>query len=355
MDPSKLIPATDPIPVSWPWFHVLLLLTFVLHLLFMNAMLGGGIIALVSHLRRKEQSPHLPEEISKKLPYTIAFTVNMGVAPLLFLQVLYGHFFYVSSILMAAYWISVIGALLLAYYSAYLYDFKYQDLGSLRALVIGFTVLILLAIGFLFSNNVTLMLQPAKWTAYFTRRDGTVLNLSDPALIPRYLHFVVASMAVGGLFVALLARFGRSDDAATRQGRIDLGLRWFSHATLAQVFIGLWFLMALPTDIMAAFMGKSLVHSGVFFAAIGGVVASLVLAFKKRLLETTFALLATVVLMVILRDLVRHEYLRPYFSPSLLEVVPQSSPLILFVVSFVVGLGLVMWMLFAASRVKTSK
>jgi hypothetical protein len=101
MDPARLIPASDPLPVPWGWFQILLLLTFVLHLLFMNTMLGTGIIALVSHLKNPKSALPVTADISKKLPYTIAFTVNMGVPPLLFLQVLYGHLFYVSSVLMA--------------------------------------------------------------------------------------------------------------------------------------------------------------------------------------------------------------------------------------------------------------
>ena len=56
MDPARLIPAPDPLPVPWGWFQVLLLLTFVLHLLFMNTMLGTGIIALVSHLKNPKSA-----------------------------------------------------------------------------------------------------------------------------------------------------------------------------------------------------------------------------------------------------------------------------------------------------------
>lgn len=351
MDPSRLIPTADPIPVAWEWFQVLLLFTFVLHLLSMNTMLGTGIIAFVAHFRKKGPAAHLPQDISTKLPYTIAFTVNLGVAPLLFLQILYGHFFYVSSILMAAYWISIVGALILAYYSAYIYDFKFQALGSSRILFLGLALMILLAIAFLFSNNVTLMLQPSKWTAYFENRSGTILNLSDPTLIPRYLHFITASIAVGGLFVALLARFG-TRDAGARRGRIDFGLQWFSYATLAQVFIGLWFLMALPAEIMMGFMGQNAFHSGVFLTAVGGAVASLIFGFKRRLFLATVSLLVTVILMVILRDLVRDGYLKPFFSPSSLQVMEQVSPLMMFLGCLFLGLGVVGWMLWSASRVK---
>ena len=99
MNPGTLIPAPDAIPVPWGWFYALLMLTFLLHILVMNAMLGGGIITLISTLRSGKQDNLVAREFSYKWPYTIAFAVNMGVAPLLFVQVLYGQFYYTSSIL----------------------------------------------------------------------------------------------------------------------------------------------------------------------------------------------------------------------------------------------------------------
>jgi hypothetical protein len=65
------------------------------------------------------------------------FSVNFGVAPLLFVQVLYGHFFYASSILMAVFWLAVIPLLIAAYYAAYLYGFRFGALGRAGAAVIG--------------------------------------------------------------------------------------------------------------------------------------------------------------------------------------------------------------------------
>ena len=40
MDPALLVPHPEAIPVPYGWFQALLLLTFVLHLLVMNTMLG---------------------------------------------------------------------------------------------------------------------------------------------------------------------------------------------------------------------------------------------------------------------------------------------------------------------------
>ncbi|OQY57742.1 MAG: hypothetical protein B6245_15415 [Desulfobacteraceae bacterium 4572_88] len=205
MEPSILIPTPDPIPVPWGWFKFFLLSTFMAHILLMNVMVGTGIIVFFSHLRKDSQKhlEPLERDISKKLTFIIAFAVNFGVAPLLFLQVLYGHFVYVSSMLMGVYWLSIFVLLIIAYYSAYYYKLRFDALRTARIYLIGMAVLILLVIGFFFTNNMTLMLTPETWTRYFENPEGTLLNLSDSTLFPRFLHFMTASVAIGGLFIAI--------------------------------------------------------------------------------------------------------------------------------------------------------
>ena len=101
MDPSRLIPYPDILPAPWWLFYVLLVATFTLHLIMANVMLGGGIMALASEwLKRRKENGGLKvhKEIAPKLPMTVALTVNLGIPPLLFLQILYGNFIYVSTV-----------------------------------------------------------------------------------------------------------------------------------------------------------------------------------------------------------------------------------------------------------------
>ncbi len=342
MDPAGLIPVADAIPTQWGWFYFFLILTFILHLLLMNVMLGGGIIALVRHFRKKNGLCPVCKDISIKLPYKIAFTINFGVAPLLFLQVLYGQFIYVSSIMMAVYWLSVVGILIVMYYSAYIYDFKYDQWPNLRLYFLVVMVVLALVIAFFFSNNMTLMLNPEKWTGYFDHRSGTMLNLGDPTLIPRYLHFVVASIAVGGLFMAITWKFKQDPKAAQY---IDEGLKWFSYSTLVQIGVGLWFLISLPQEIMLLFMGGSVFHTAIFLLGLLGVAMILVFSFKKMVWATTGGLVLTIAFMVLMRDLVRNAYLSPFYHPSERVVIPEYGPLFIFLAVFVLGLGAVFYML----------
>ncbi|HKI80103.1 MAG TPA: hypothetical protein VKA04_00515, partial [Pseudodesulfovibrio sp.] len=222
MNPASLIPMAEPIPIHWAWFDILLITTFAAHVLFMNAMLGSAAIGLVRAVRGQGK---LIRAVGMKLPPLLALTINLGVAPLLFLQVNYGNFDYVSSVLMGGWWLAVVFVLLYSYYGFYLYKFKYETLGSgMRAALFGSSLLGLVYVGFMFSNNMTLMLRPEGWQPYFDGYGG-FLNWRDPALYPRFLHMMIGALAVGGLFVALLGRHQKND------GFVRTGMWWFTRAT----------------------------------------------------------------------------------------------------------------------------
>ncbi len=219
MDPALLLPSPDAIPVPWGWFQALLLFTFFCHILLMNVMLGTACIALAGHFGTGGERAAESHRLAGALPFTIAFAVNFGVAPLLFVQVLYGQFVYVSSILMARFWLAVIALLIAAYAAAYLYKYRYDRLGGARPLVIGLVTLLLLTIGFVYVNNFTLMHQLPGWTRYFDQPHGVLLNLADRTLWPRYLHFMLSAPAIGGLALALYHTWRKRRGPRTRRCR----------------------------------------------------------------------------------------------------------------------------------------
>jgi hypothetical protein len=344
MDPASLIPAPDTIPVHWFWLHLLLTVTTFLHFVAMNIMLGTGFIAFSSPFWRGDNVMPLNAHIAKTLPYSIAFTINLGVAPLLFLQVLYGQFFYTSSILMGVYWLSIFGILIASYYAAYVYRFM-EDRRGMARLYIGAAVLLLLGVSVLFSNNVSIMQMPEIWENYFADRGGWMLNFSDPALLPRYLHFMASAVAIGGLAIALYFEIRKRRGATDGDEWIKLGCNWFMVATIINFGFGFWFLGALPE---AAYDPASLRGKMFFILIVGSVVTiipSVALAQTGRIIPATVWALATVLLMTLARDILRLTYLKPYFSLSDLPYVPQYSPFILFLLALLGGVYLVTWML----------
>ena len=342
---NTLIPTPDTIPVAWGYFQFLLLLMFPLHLLLMNAMVGSTAIAAYACLKRDGIWKRLAYELAKIIPLLIALAVNLGVAALLFLQVLYGHFFYTSSVLMGAFWISVIPLLLLAYYGAYIFDFRFFALKHAALAIILSTLVIFLFIAFVLSNNMTLMLNPDQWSVYFKQPAGTVLNLADPALPPRYLHFIVGGLAVGGLFVALFSRLKRTMEADVRAAAENIGMKVFTLLTGVQIVVGFWFLISLPRKVMVLFMGGNVLATVFFFAGLSLALSALVAATKRKVYACAWLVVPLIYVMSVMRDFVRTGYLQPYFSPDSLQVVPQYSPMLMFFFVLVAGLVTIVWLL----------
>ena len=347
MENLALVPTPDTIPAPAWLFLVLDLVTFTIHLLFMNVAVGGTLIMLFSRLKQDslklEDRLHGP--IAGKVPTTFALAINFGVAPLLFIQVIYGHLFYSSSVFMAVYWILIIPLLILAYYGAYIHIRKYQASPWLSKSALLISALILLYVAFIFVNNMTLMVQPEKWGAYFGQRNGTLLNLSDPSLLPRYLHFIVASVAVTGLFMAILWTLRKRKGVDNAQTKIVSSLRLFAIATAVQMVIGFWFLLALPKDFMLQFMGQNMYTTILLMLGLLLAIGALVSGFLGKLAPTLGHLFVILVVMVLMRNSLRSLYLERFFSTDSLKLVPQYGVMALFLVIFIAGLVIVAYML----------
>lgn len=338
------IPSPDPMPLPGPvWLMMtLLLVTFLLHIVVMNLALGGTAIAVMCAARRKTDkfAGQLFGEIGSVLTIALAFTITLGIAALLFVQVLYGNLLYASSILVGAFWIGVIPALIVAYYGLY-----YSKSHPASAGVLWLSLVLLLAIGFIYVNNFTLMLAPQRWLAmYRSSSAGLSLNWSEPSLLPRYLHFLLGAFAVAGLAVFLAGVWKRSSEYG--QWMMQHGSRWFVVPTVVNYLVGMWFLMALPRPVLLdLFAGNPL---GAILIALGlllplAAVAHVVLATRtdKTLLHARLAIatiLLTLVVMIALRQLVRGAYVAPFVQLNALPVQPQWDVIGLFLVLFVAGL-----------------
>ncbi len=338
---NPIIPSPDALPVPGPiWlFEALLHITFVLHLLTMNALAGGFLLTLWSRIRGGDDHELLVAKFSKLLPTLFAATVTLGVAPLLFAQILYGNFFYTSSVIMAWPWFSVVLVLIFAYSGAYMNSFSAAKLGKWRNLVIGAATLIIFYVGWVVSNNMTLMISPDRWpTLYFANQSGTNWNIGDPQLVSRYTHMMLSTVAVSGLVTSWIG-WKNSNPFITRHG-----LKLFSWFTLVNIGAGVLFWLSL-NDVVATVVGKSVPF---MIGSTLGVVALITafIAIKKNSspIPTIGLTTITVAMMVLTRDLVRKSYLSGYYKPELFEVQPQLLNIIIFLVLFVAGIATIVWM-----------
>lgn len=355
---SAIVPSPDalPLPAPAPVLFFLLQLTFLLHLLAMNALLGGLVITLVG--RWRGQGPddpwtRLADTLAKTSPSLVAATVTLGVAPLLFLQTLMGQFLFTSSIIMGWGWFSLVVVLIFAYYGTYLQSFRGAKLGAGQKPLLALTLLLFLWVGFMFTNNATLMLNVEKWaTLYFADARGLHLNLSDPQVVPRYLHMMVGAVAVAGLMLAWWGRIrhGRGDSQGAFMVRTGLG--FFTWLTLANIALGLWNFLAQSGPVRKLFMGGNPAASALFgIAIVLGVLLVIQGALARRrgpqvrLVMPTATLLIQMVVMISLRDMVRNGYLGDYYKPAGMAVKTQGLNLAVFTVLLVGGILTVAWLL----------
>lgn len=356
LDPNY-IPTLDPNPLPAPYwvFKLLLLVTFFLHILAMNFMLGGAVLALVARrAKNREQGNRMFADIAKKLPSLLPATITIGIAPLLFLQVLYGQFFYTSSVIVAWPWFLVLVFLTLAYYGFYYASFNGAQYPEKAKTVMSVSVILVFIIGFIYSNNLTLSQTPSRWAGkYFADPGGWNLNWSEPTLIPRFLHFFVAAVAMGGLLLVFtaLAKWNREREYA--RSLFQLGGKAFMFATMAQFLIGIWFLASLPKELRMSFLGDNVVATILLMLGVVGGGAAIFLMSaalqKENIRLATYSvsgIIGVVILsMSVMRDLLRDAYLKPYYHPDQFVVKTQWAVFPLFLGLFIAGVLLWLVML----------
>lgn len=378
MNPTTLIPAVDPAPLPGPpWlFHLLWVVTFTLHLLMVNSVLGGSVLSALSLTRRPGPGDRreLPGFFLKVNGWAISFAVTFAIAPLLFMQALYGRFFYTATILMPWMWLGMLGILTLAYYLNYVAKARLSRGLAPRAIVPVQAILFLTIAGIQVAANL-LHLQPGRWNAAAANPWSI---LSDPTFVPRFLHFVLAAIALaGGGFAWWQVRASGREGAAGPTGRGGVGglgraavgpsawsgdTRFSIQAALAatalQIPVGFWLLFALPRDVLVGFMrGGPGVMAPFGLGILAGIGALVVLALclgplaKPRLVRHAGELMVlTAVLMIVSRHQLREAYLAAPRVGEAVVATPQWGVFALFALSLLAAAGATVWALSRAAR-----
>jgi hypothetical protein len=356
---TDLVPALDPTAIpAPPWlFHVLLVFTFVLHALFMNLALGGTILAAISQLfaggRDGEHRVALARRLMGINTYAISLAITTGIAPLLFVQVLYQQYFYTATILIGWVWLLFLVMLTLGYYAAYAYKFRgapAKGSGGTIWLMIAAVNFLLIAMVHVAVNLIHS--QPGKWAAL---AQNPWAILADPAYFPRLLHFVLAAIGftsiVATWWAARQAAAGRDVERNTQIARYTW--RWTLWTTLLQIADGFVLLMVLPREVLLGLMrGGAATMVPLTVAIVLGIGMLMMLARVSQPTQKLGAVtgtLATMVLTIVVMSITRHQlrviYLQPVTSQYEMTSAPQWGNFVLFALLLVAGLATVAYMI----------
>lgn len=199
-------PVPKDIPLDLPlpeWLLVtLLIVSFLLHIIFINLMVGGSIVTLwaqIKGLKNKEYDT-FAHEIAKTITVNKSIAVVLGVAPLLSINTLYTIYFYSANALTGFAWIMIIPLVTIAFLLTYLHKYTWNTLENNKIVhisIMAIAVAIFLFIPLIFLTNVNLMMFPEKWGTV----QGFLSALMLPNVFARYFEFLAACIAVTGIFI----------------------------------------------------------------------------------------------------------------------------------------------------------
>jgi hypothetical protein len=101
-----------------PIWLALYLLTFAVHVVLVGYVVAGTAYALVAAMRGKDDA--IADGVRDRLPFMLGLGITAGVAPLLFLQLIYQRQFYSANLIAGPRWGAVVPALIMGFYALYL-------------------------------------------------------------------------------------------------------------------------------------------------------------------------------------------------------------------------------------------
>jgi hypothetical protein len=355
----NLIPSPDPFGLPAPvWLLLtLLVVTQTLHIVFMNYVLGGSWLLLWLALGGEAWKRALYSRCLNVLPVALSIAITFGVAPLLFVQVVYGHFFYVANVLMGWFWLLILALVLIAFYSVYALKARRGEGEGTSLLPQPLRVTLHLGIALcftlvalLFTTNAVLTTHPALWEA--ARTGSPILAAWGGAwmTLPRFLHNLGGAFLVTGLWVVWIATLRGGEEEAEKGAR--LGARIATLAAVFQIGAGVLYAFTLPGYVLKRLL---LMQSPAAWILGLGIALALLLFLRLLLLfiapQNRVALWVSSVLaaglllaMTAASEFIRQELLLPDFSLAQWPIKTQPGPLGMFLGFFIAGLAVIVFL-----------
>jgi hypothetical protein len=235
-------------------FQILMVLTFAVHIMFVNFTLGLSFLSAYGFVRGGEGWGGLSRSLAKATTPNASLAILFGIAPLLFVQVVYDAFWYASNMLSAAWALGFILILMLGYSLTYIFYLKGgPGRGAGFAAIGALSFVLFLLAGAVMHVLGYQLLQPEKWLQWYVEDGG--VDASGTSLhafqLPRFLHFMVPSFAMAGLFLMLYAWYFKDRPDMDREHLAwvaGTGARMAFLFTAVQAIVGVWWLFSLPPE-----------------------------------------------------------------------------------------------------------
>jgi hypothetical protein len=214
MNAEMLYALRDPagIPSHPLVFLLLAVLTFALHVAAVQVMLGAGALVLRGAFSAQPHWRRLAATMLNTAKIAVSVAIVIGVAPLLFVQVLYDPFWYTSNVLSARWVIGFILILIAGYIAMYGYYWRNPNLATQPAKsswMMMLSLALLLLVGWIMHVLSYQMLWPEQWQQWYApqgRIDASGSGLHAYSLA-RFGFFIALSAPVTGAWLVAVRRY----------------------------------------------------------------------------------------------------------------------------------------------------
>lgn len=257
MDLATLYALRSPVGVpSHPViFLVLGVLTWALHILAVHVTLGGSLLSLIG-LNKGGHWQRMSLMLLDHAKIGVSIAIVIGVAPLLFVQVIYDPFWYVSNVLSARWAIGFIILLLIGYWALWLHfvGVKKRPDGAKVPMLWGlFSLVLLLVVGFIMHVLTSQMLSPEAWMNWYAP-DG-VIDASGARIhdfnLARFGFFIALALPVTGAWLLACRQY-----LSAREGEDTAYLDFLDGIARKMALIGGAVALALLAAWMLSLPGK---------------------------------------------------------------------------------------------------
>lgn len=183
------------LPAATTGYLALYVVTFAVHFVLMSYVLAGT-ISLLCRAETGSATAKLQRIIRDWLPFMLGLTITAGVAPLLFIQILFRDRFYTANLLLFHRWMSILPVLIVDFYLLYLIKSSWFDRRSpwQRTGIIALTTLGFVYVGISWTENHLLSLQPLEvWTAKYVSAIPFFVTID---LVPRAAIWLAAVFVI---------------------------------------------------------------------------------------------------------------------------------------------------------------
>lgn len=294
------------LPLPTAFYLTAYVLTLVIHVGFMNYVLAGtGALAWAYWRPGRAGVGPMTALLRDWMPLMLSGAITAGVAPLLFLQILYKREYYTANLLLFNRWMAILPVLIIGFYALYLLKSKWlarrgrwlaAGVALVPAASVAFT-------GYSWTENHLLSVRTLEFWGEFYARGGQVYV--EPQLLPRLAVWAVGSVPT--LVVILAWQLWYHGHAEARA---------LTPTALASLLLvgaaAAWYYLATDDATRTAFVSPMALPY--FGAAIGGVIVQGVgwawLHVSNRLtwrslLVPTAGLTVTLIGMTVCREVVR--------------------------------------------------